>query len=96
MPLLIHSSDLVKLAARWLELTGIIRTEVRNSAGKNLNASKVAYAIAAAEYRVAHKAQKFSIVPADRKADRPVLDYQVPIESAKGTGTKVMTTWGPS
>jgi len=83
-PILIHSSDLRKMVARWLELTALIRCEVQVPAGAVLEAHQVAYAIAAAEYRVPHQARKLAVVPGDRKADRPILNYQPPIESTKG------------
>lgn len=52
LPLLIHSRDLLKLVPRWLELTGIIRAQVRDASGPLPDAVKVAFAIAAAEYRL--------------------------------------------
>ncbi len=83
-PALIHSSDLKKMAARWLELTALIRCEVNCVAGKIHEAHQVAYAIAAAEYRIPHKLRKLAVVPGDRQVDRPLLDYRPPTESAKG------------
>ena len=82
-PLLIHSSDLKKLAARWLELTGIIRCEVSTNTGKTVDADRVAYAIAAAEYRIPHKSRKMAVEPGDKKADCKVLNYRSPIKSSK-------------
>jgi hypothetical protein len=60
LPLLIHSSDLLKMSARWLELTGIIRHAVSFESEPPENAVKVAFAIAAAEYQVAPRAQDLS------------------------------------
>ena len=51
LPVLIHSTELRRLVARWLELMSIIRAE---TAGACADADKIAYAIAAAEARVAH------------------------------------------
>jgi hypothetical protein len=83
-PVLIHSSDLRKLAARWLELTGIIRHSVRFGAKPPCDAVKVGYAIAASEYRIQHASRKLANTGSDRKAVCPVLTYQQPIESAQG------------
>jgi len=83
-PVLIHSTDLRRMAARWLELTALIRCEARCTAGKILAAHRVAYAIAAAEYRIPHQARKLAAMTKDRRADRPVFDYRLPIESASG------------
>jgi hypothetical protein len=83
-PLLIHSSDLRKLAARWLELTGIIRLEVATASGKDVDADKVAYAIAAAEYRVSHKTRNMTLESSDKRSRRASLNYRKPVKSPKG------------
>jgi len=83
-PVLIHSADLRKMAARWLELTGLIRATVRLVPGLVLDAHKVAYTLAAAEYRIPHQTQKLAAATSDRKAGSPVLDYSLPIESTQG------------
>lgn len=55
LPVLIHSNDLRKLAARWLELMSIIRAETAGAAtGAHPNADAIAYVIAAAEANVPH------------------------------------------
>jgi hypothetical protein len=83
-PVLIHSSELRKIAARWLELTTLIRCEVSVPEGKVEEAHEVAYTIAAAEYGVPHVARKLAVTQKDRKADRSILDYATPIESTRG------------
>jgi hypothetical protein len=83
-PLLIHSSDLLKILPRWLELTGLIRNQVRSHLGALPESGSVAYTIAAAEYRIPHKSRKLAVTSTDGKTDRPVLCYQLPIESKKG------------
>ncbi len=83
-PLLIHSRDLKKMVARWLELTALIRCKADDAAGRISEAHQVAYAIAAAEYHIPHKLRKLAVVPGDRRIDRPLLDYKTPIESQKG------------
>jgi len=61
-PLLIHSSDLRRLAARWLEMMSIIRVETNVDArGPRDDADAIAYAIAAAEAGVAHTVADFAI-----------------------------------
>lgn len=62
LPLLIHSSDLRRLAARWLEMMSIIRVETNVDArGPRDDADAIAYAIAAAEAGVAHTVVDFAI-----------------------------------
>jgi hypothetical protein len=71
LPVLIHSTDLRKIAARWLELMSIVRAETAGGAhGPRPDADKIAYVIAAAEARVPHVT-----------ADLGLLDYGRPIPS---------------
>ena len=84
LPLLIHSRDLLKIAARWLELTGIIHTQVETQHGGPDDADRIAYAIAAAEYRVPHKARKLAVDGGDTRPDKPIFHYRQPIESSEG------------
>jgi hypothetical protein len=84
LPLLIHSKDLLKIAARWLELTGIIHTQIRTQHGGFDDADRIAYAIAAAEYRIPHKTRKLAVDSNDARPDRPILHYRRPIESEEG------------
>ena len=83
-PLMIHSSDLRRMAARWLELTALIRCESRDEEGRDQTAHQVAYTIAAAEYSIPHRERKLAVVPGDRRVDRSLLAYQQPVESARG------------
>lgn len=83
-PVLIHSRELRKMAARWLELTALIRCEAHDNDGRPADAHKIAYAVAAAEYGVGHKSRKLASAPPDRRADRAVLSYAAPICSANG------------
>ncbi|HEY0705297.1 MAG TPA: hypothetical protein VGG33_00780, partial [Polyangia bacterium] len=54
-PLLIHSSDLRKIALRWLELMSLIRAEkARTPEGRRVDADRIAYVIAAAEAGIPH------------------------------------------
>jgi hypothetical protein len=93
---MIHSSDLLKILARWLELTGLIRTQVRSHLGPPAESAKIAYSIAAAEYRIPHSTKKLVVTSPERKADRPVLNYSQPIESSKGKivwDTEAYSAW---
>lgn len=84
LPLLIHSDDLRRLAARWLELTALIRGSTPEDAAPSDAAPRVAYTVAAAEYRIAHRAD---LPAATTKEDRPealVIDYGPGIEDAEG------------
>ena len=80
-PLLIHSTDLRKIVARWLELMSIIRAETADQTlGASPDADKIAYAIAAAEARIPHAT-----------ADLGLLDGRRPIPSING-----QIAWDPS
>jgi len=52
LPLLIHSSDLLMIAPRWLELVGLIRSSVLDDERVRQEAALIALNIAAAEYCV--------------------------------------------
>ncbi len=84
-PLLIHSSDLRKLAARWLELMSIIRAETASHVHGSLGeADQIAYAVAAAEADIPHAIAELGVDTATRDIEAPVLDYSRPIESTRG------------
>jgi hypothetical protein len=51
LPVRIHTQDLRKMAARWLELMGILRSE----GAPGVAAHRVAYVVAAAEFRIRHQ-----------------------------------------
>jgi len=84
MPLLVHSSDLRKIAPRWGELTAIIRAEGKDLHGKLRYADRLAYTIAAAEYRLVHAHHSLCSGTADEKVDAPIIDYSRPIEASSG------------
>jgi len=94
-PLLIHSRDLKKILARWLELTGIIRAQFSTQAGRPGNAHKLAYVIAAAEYGIAHQPRKLALTPGDRKTDSAIMNYSQPIASARSEIIWDMQTYQP-
>ncbi len=84
-PLLIHSSDLRKLAARWLELMSIIRAETAlQGSGVLGNADEIGYAVAAAEAEIPHAAADLGVDTCAGHSDAPLLNYGRPIESDRG------------
>jgi len=84
-PVLIHSSDLRKLAARWLELMSILRAETAHGADGRLDdADQIAYAIAAAEADIPHAIADLGADTAARQSEAPLLQYRRAIESARG------------
>lgn len=86
LPLLMHSSDLLKLSARWLELVGIIRHAGCASKEPPANAVRVAFAIAAAEYRVAPAPMDLAaIIIESDNGGRDFLDYCDEFETSRST-----------
>lgn len=83
LPMLIHTSDLRRVAARWAELTAIIRAEHKGVHGPLCDASRVAYTIAAAEYRLQHHLIDLGIGTDGARSDAVVIDYSRPIESPR-------------
>jgi hypothetical protein len=90
LPLMIHSTDLRRIAPRWLELTGILREELRGKPVDASDADRIAYAVAAVEAEVEHEVRDFMLESggssdgdaAERSA--PILGYREPIESQDG------------
>lgn len=85
LPVLIHSDDLRKITARWLELTSIIRAET--AAGGQApcsDAHRVAYVIAAAEADVPHRVTDLGANTDGSELISPLLDYSKPIVSVNG------------
>jgi len=84
LPLLIHTSDLRKIAARWAELTAIIRAEYVGPEGRFADADRLAYAIAAAEYRVDHDLTDLGVGTDAKRSEAVVIEFGQPIESPRG------------
>ena len=85
LPLLIHSSDLRKIAARWLELMSLIRAEsALTEAGPLRAADDVAYLIAAAEARISHAVAELATGTQASDSAAPIVDYERGVESAGG------------
>ena len=79
LPVLIHTHDLRKIAARWLELISIIRAEGR----PGLAADRVAYIVAAAEYHIRHQPSALSVGPGDEGC-APIIDCSTAVEAGNG------------
>jgi FkbM family methyltransferase len=72
IPTLIHTSDLRRVCARWLEVCGIIRQHYRNAQGLPIwEADMYAYLAACAEYRLDHEPISLGICTNWRPADAP-------------------------
>ncbi len=85
LPLIIHSSDLRKIAARWLELMSLIRAETALTEDGPLRAADdVAYLIAAAEARIPHAAAELATDTHAIESAAPIIDCQRAVESASG------------
>lgn len=85
LPLLIHSDDLRRISARWLELTSIIRSETLNSSvGARMDADRIAFAIAAAEADIPITTTDLSIDPNADEGQAPILDTSQPVLSTQG------------
>ena len=84
LPLLIHSTDLRKIVARWLELASIIRTERVMEYGRFLDANDVAYAVAAAEAYIPHATAELGVETDVGESRAPIIHYRRPIESERG------------
>ncbi len=82
LPILIHSADLRKIAARWLELMSIIRAETASKPhGPVPDADNIAYVIAAAEAGIQHTLADLGARIDAPQSAAPILDYQRPIAS---------------
>ncbi len=85
LPVLIHASDLRRMAARWLELMSIIRAEMAAGVdGKSDRVADMAYAIAAAEARIAHAVTDLGVDTGAGPSQAVLIHYGQPIESADG------------
>lgn len=84
LPIAIHSTDLRKIAARWAELTAIIRAEAPARQGRRAEADRIAYAVAAAEYRLLHGIANLGAGTRADNKEATVIDYTRPVESPAG------------
>ena len=88
IPKLIHTSDLRRICARWLELTGLVREHYRDTAGNAIwEADMYAYLIASAEYGLHHEPASLGVCTnwhPDEAPDAPIIHYCQPIKDQSG------------
>jgi hypothetical protein len=90
VPLLIHSSDLLKICPRWLELTGLIRTIPDIDTAPPGHPLKLALAIAAAEYRLAIREEDLtSNVLEAEDGGQNYLDFYEAYKAARANGDQL-------
>jgi hypothetical protein len=89
IPTLIHTSDLRKLSARWLQLCSIVRQNYRDGDGNPAWESDMyAYVVACAEYGLRHEPASLGICTNWRSEDAPdpaIIHYCQPIKASDGT-----------
>lgn len=99
IPTLIHTSDLRKICARWLDLCGVVRQNFRNS--KDLPAwesDMFSYLAACAEYDLQHTPISLGICtnwPPESVPDAPIIHYCQPILDKNGTEIFFKQTYTP-
>ncbi|MEO1397376.1 MAG: PqqD family protein [Pseudomonadota bacterium] len=79
IPTLIHTSDLRRIAARWLELCRVVRDNFRHADGSMLwEADMFAYVAACAEYGLRHEATNLGVATnwdPELMPDAPIIHY---------------------
>ena len=99
IPTLIHTDDLKRIASRWLEMTSVIRQEVRNAHGDPLWESDMyAYLIVAAEAGLVHQQASLGICTnwsPERVVNTPLIHYCQPILSPDGQELWAKGTYRP-
>ncbi|MEM1181875.1 MAG: PqqD family protein [Acidobacteriota bacterium] len=70
-PALIHSEDLLKLAPRWLELTGLLRANCREWAGWSRHSHRLAFAVALAEWELEVASRRLPVIRQDNTLMQP-------------------------
>ncbi|HEY0707354.1 MAG TPA: PqqD family protein [Polyangia bacterium] len=85
LPLLIHTTDLRKIAARWLELMSLIRIETGQGTAAVTNADQIAYAIAATESGITHTNVALRVTTDAGETQAPILDCRQPVLAPDGT-----------
>lgn len=79
IPKLIHTSDLRKICARWLELCSTVRQNYRTMDGEpDWESDMFAYLAASAEYRLRHEQITLGVCtnwPPSAAADAPIIHY---------------------
>ena len=91
IPTLIHTSDLRRICARWLELCSQIRQNYRDDSGRPIRESDMyAYLAAAAEYSLRHEPISLGIAnnwKPESAPDAPIIHYCQPIVDKEGRET---------
>ena len=99
IPTLIHTSDLRRICARWLELCRIVRREYRNSDGQQVwESDMLAYLAVCAEYGLHHDPISLGVCtnwqPEDAP-DAPIIHYCQAIRGKKGEEIFFKQTYAP-
>ena len=88
IPNLIHSSDMQRIALRWLELTGAVRQHVRDHLGDPMWESDMfGFVMASAEYGLKHQLGSLGICTNWKPEDvpnAPIIHYCQPILDREG------------
>ncbi len=88
IPTLIHTRDLARIAARWLEVTALVRQEVTDREGRRMWESDMfGYAIVAAEAGLVHELTSLGICTnwsPDEAVRAPIIHYCQSIEGSDG------------
>ncbi len=88
IPTLIHTDDLRRICARWLELCGVVRQHCRNAQGLPIWESDMfAYIATCAEYGLRHDPISLGICTnwhPDEAPDAPIVHYCQPILAKNG------------
>jgi hypothetical protein len=88
IPTLIHTRELERIAARWLEVTALVRQEVTDQDGRRMWESDMfAYAIVTAEAGLVHELTSLGICTnwsPDDAVDAPIIHYCQAIEGNGG------------
>jgi hypothetical protein len=88
IPTLIHTSDLRRMCARWLQLCGIVRDNYRNDEGLPIwEADMYAYLVACAEYDLQHEPISLGICTnwdPVKVPGAPIIHYCQPITDKDG------------
>lgn len=99
IPTLIHTSDLRKISARWLQLCSVIRDHLRKPDGQKVWGSDMfAYLATCAEYGLVHEQASLGICTSWDSASAPdssVIHYRQPITSREGTTIFSKITYEP-
>jgi hypothetical protein len=99
IPMLIHTSDLRMICARWLELCRLIRREYRDPDGNpKWESDMLAYTAACAEYDLDHEPISLGICtnwePKDAPA-APIIHYCAPVQDKNGEQIFFKQTYSP-